>query len=82
MNFKTCSEACKKLETSCPNTECRYWIDYEEDLNCTHVAVENNGNMTLREVSKRVGCSFVRVKQIEEEVLVKIGGEIKKRNYL
>ena len=80
--FKTCVEACQKLDTSCPNTECRNWIDYEEDLNCSHVAVQNNGAMTLRDVSKRLGCSFVRIKQIEEEVLKKIKGRMEQDNYL
>jgi DNA-directed RNA polymerase sigma subunit (sigma70/sigma32) len=28
--------------------------------------------MTLREIAQRVGCSFVRVKQIENEALQKI----------
>ena len=80
--FKTCTEACKTLEESCPNKECRSWIDFEEDLNCVHIAVEKNGNMTLRDVSKRIGCSFVRVKQIEEEVLEKIKDQIDIGNYL
>jgi DNA-directed RNA polymerase sigma subunit (sigma70/sigma32) len=80
--FKTCIEACKTLEESCPNNDCRNWIDFEEDLNCTHIAVEKHGSMTLREISKRVGCSFVRVKQIEEEVLEKIKDRMSESNYL
>ena len=80
--FNSCVEACKDLETSCPNNDCRNWIDYEDDLNCVHIAVEKNGNMTLREVSKRIGCSFVRVKQIEEEVLEKIKDQMINNNYL
>ena len=80
--FKTCVEACQTLEESCPNTECRQWIDFEEDLNCTHVAVQKNGSMTLREISRRIGCSFVRVKQIEEEVLEKMKGQMEDNNYL
>jgi hypothetical protein len=70
--FKTCVEACETLEESCPNTDCRQWIDYEEDLNCTHIAINKNDSMTLREVAKRVGCSFVRIKQIEDAALEKI----------
>lgn len=74
--FKSCTEACKSLETSCPNTDCKNWIDYEEDLNCTFIAIENfkdnNQVFTLRDISKRIGCSFVRVKQIEKEALDKL----------
>ena len=55
--------------------ECRLWIDYEEDLNCTMVAVNNHPDnyMTLREVADRLGVSFVRIKQIEEKALNKLG---------
>jgi hypothetical protein len=74
--YKTCVEACKQLEVSCPNQECRNWINYEPELNCvlrTIEVSENNGiQLTLRDVSQRIGCSFVRVKQIEEEALNKI----------
>jgi hypothetical protein len=80
--FKTCIEACQTLEESCPNKDCRSWSDFDEDLNCTHSAVQKHGSMTLREISKRVGCSFVRVKQIETEVLEKIKDQITESNYL
>jgi hypothetical protein len=81
-SFKTCVEACKTLEESCPNTDCRNWIDYEEDLNCVQICVEKNGPLTLREVSKRLKCSFVRVKQIEDQVLEKLKIEMEQGNYL
>jgi hypothetical protein len=81
-SFKTCVEACKTLEESCPNTDCRNWINFEEDLNCIQVCVEKNGPLTLREVSKRLGCSFVRVKQIEDAVLEKLKNEMQGNNYL
>jgi len=58
--------------------ECRSWIEYEEDLNCIHEAIRKNGNMTLREVSERLGVSFVRIKQIEEKALKKLSKMIKK----
>ena len=72
-----CYKQCESDDQSCDQTQCRLWIDYEDDLNCTIVAVENNKNpgnkMTLREVSERLGISFVRVKQIEEKALNKLG---------
>ena len=70
--FNTCTEACTNLNVSCPNKECRNWINYEDDLNCAKICAERNGPLTLREVSSRLGCSFVRVKQIEEEVMKKL----------
>ena len=81
-SFKTCVEACKTLEESCPNTDCRNWINFEEDLNCVQICVEKNGPLTLREISKRLGCSFVRVKQIEDAVLEKLKNEMQGNNYL
>ena len=71
--YNSCVEACKDLETSCPNKECRNWIKYEKDLNCSLISVENNDKMTLRDVAKRLNCSFVRVKQLEESALNKVG---------
>ena len=69
-----CFEVCTKMKSSCDKTGCRQWIDYEEDLNCTIIAVFNNNEkkMTLREVGKRLGISYVRVKQIEDKVLQKM----------
>lgn len=81
MTYKTCVEACQKLSVSCPNKDCRNWIDYEEDLNCTLISVENNDKMTLRDVAKRLKCSFVRVKQLEENAInkmnIRLGNKLK-----
>ena len=68
-----CIKLCRKEDVSCPNTDCRNWIDYEKDLNCVLEAVDKNGNMTLREVADRIGVSFVRIKQIEDATVKKIG---------
>lgn len=70
-----CYDQCENQKQSCNRTGCRLWIDYEQDLNCTVVAVNNHpdSHMTLREVADRLGVSFVRVKQIEEKALNKLG---------
>ena len=67
-----CSEVCTKYDVSCPNNGCRHWIDYEDDLNCTFIAVDKYGKMTLREVSKRLGVSFVRIKQIQDKAVKRL----------
>jgi len=67
-----CSKACIENDVSCPVEDCRQWVDYENDLNCTSIAVEKNGSMTLREVADRLHVSFVRIKQIEDKVLDKL----------
>ena len=75
-----CFDIHKKCGVSCDEKDCRQWIDYEDDLNCTIIAVNNNNEapMTLREVGDRVGVSFVRIKQIEDKIL----GKLTKRKYI
>ena len=70
--MRECAKLCKKLDVSCPNTDCRMNLDYEDDLNCTLIAVEEHGAMTLREIAPRLGVSFVRVKQIEDVIMKKM----------
>jgi len=69
--LRECSERCIELEVDCPVTDCRQWISYADDLNCTLIAVDKHGKMTLREVSERLGVSFVRIKQIQDKALLK-----------
>lgn len=76
--FKSCVEACQKLGVSCPNKDCRQWINYEEDQNCSFIAIDKNDKMTLRDVAKRLNYSFVRVKQIEETALQKMNKRLGK----
>ncbi len=63
---KKCFDRCIDNDVSCPVTDCRYWIDYEEDLNCTIICADENGPLSLREISDRMGVSFVRIKQIQD----------------
>ena len=69
-----------KYDIGCPCEDCRLWIDYEQDQNCTIVAVGKKKTMTLREVADRMGVSFVRVKQIQDiassKVVKKLGKDI------
>ena len=72
MNLKKCSKLCIHHDVSCPNEDCRYWINFSDDLNCSFIAIKKHGAMTLREVARRTGVSFVRIKQIEKAALAKI----------
>ncbi len=69
-----CFDLHDECDVPCDKKECRQWIDYDDDLNCTILAVRNNKNepMTLRQIGERLGVSFVRVKQIEDELLKKL----------
>ena len=80
--MKECKELCKDKGIECPIADCRHWIDFKDDLNCTLIAVDNNGRMTLREVGDRLGISFVRVKQIEDKAQKKILKKIHKKGIL
>ena len=70
--LRKCSMECMKLDVDCKETECRLWIDFPEEKNCTLIAIFENGNMTLRQVGERIGVSFARVKQIETSALAKM----------
>ena len=65
-------QACIKHDVSCPVEDCRYWVDYESDLNCSLESVRKNDSMTLREVADRLKISYVRVKQIQDQAISKI----------
>tara|TARA_R100000008_G_scaffold34448_1_gene19482 strand:- start:196 stop:405 length:210 start_codon:yes stop_codon:yes gene_type:complete len=61
-----------KNETPCKQTECRMFIDFKEEYNCTLVSIWENGPMTLRQIGERIGVSFARIKQIETKALKKM----------
>jgi len=68
-----CAKKCLLKNTKCKKKECRMWVDYGKDLNCTLVTVHNNkGPMSLEETSKRLKISLVRVKQIQDKALQKL----------
>ena len=69
----TCFEVHEKWCVECDKTECRNWIDYEEDLNCAVVcARKHDGGLSLREVADRMNVSFPRISQIEHAAFGKL----------
>ena len=67
-----CSRSCLDCQVSCPVDDCRYWIPYEKEKNCSLVSIYINGSMTLQDVGERLGISFVRVCQIEKKISQKL----------
>jgi DNA-directed RNA polymerase sigma subunit (sigma70/sigma32) len=71
-----CLNKCRELKVSCPveNSECRNWIESEEDLNCVLQAVKNNDEkpITLRKVGEKLGLTHVAISYIESAALKKI----------
>ena len=70
--MRECLKTCHSLNVPCPIKECKYWIDYKKEKNCTFEAININGRMTLREVADRLGVSYVRIKQIQDKTMKKI----------
>ena len=76
-----CKEECLLSKKCCKKNDCRHWIDYEKDLNCSLITVEENGPLTLREVADRLQISYVRVKQIQDKAVAKIMKKVRKENF-
>lgn len=70
--LKMCSSACLANEVECPVRECKHWINHQGDLNCDLISIDRNGEMTLRQIAERMGVSFVRIKQIEDQAIKKL----------
>ena len=67
-----CSRKCVELGTNCPHSDCKHWIDFSKENNCSLVSIKHNGSMTLRQIADRLHLSFARIKQIETKALSKI----------
>ncbi len=67
-----CAQDCVTNEKECSAEQCKYWISYENDLNCSLVAIGKNGRMTLQQIADRLGVSVVRVLQIERKAKSKL----------
>jgi len=79
--MRKCAQKCLLNKTNCGQTDCRLWIEYPEDHNCTLIAVEKHGSMTLSEIAQRHHISVVRVKQILDQTLAKIKKVISRADY-
>lgn len=75
--MKNCVDTCKESSVKCENANCRYWINYGEDLNCCFVSIDKRGEMDLRTIGDIMGVSFVRIKQIQDAAMVKIHKALK-----
>ncbi len=78
--MRKCMLKCIDEEKSCDDGDCRQWLDYEEDLNCTLIAIQKHGPMTLEEIGRRHGISTVRAKQLVDAALLKLKKTFFKEN--
>jgi len=77
-----CINDALKAELPCDKKSCRYWIDYSKDMNCTHIAIKNNGAMKLHQIGRRLKLTAARIKQIETSTLKKIFKKTNKESFL
>ena len=75
--MKKCAKEALDSDCPCNIQECRLWLNYKKDLNCTDISIKKHGRMGLKEVGERLGISYVRVSQIEKEAFKKL----KKKNF-
>ena len=68
-----CYEVHEKWQVSCDQSQCRNWMDFEGDLNCTMVCARKYpAGLRLREVAERMQVSFPRISQIEHGAFKKL----------
>lgn len=72
MDYLGCTDQCRKDKKPCSKEACRHWMNYTDDLNCSLIAAEDHGPMTLEDISKRLDLTLVRVKQIQDEAMIKM----------
>ena len=68
----SCYDECKKKKKACTQTDCRLWIDYPKDCNCTEISVQRNDKLVFQEIGDRLKLTPSRVKQIESGALKKL----------
>ena len=78
MKKRKCFDIHEECDVPCEEKDCRQWIEYEKDLNCTIVCANRNGPLTLHEAAERLGVSFVRVKQNQDAALRRLSKILKK----
>ena len=64
--------SCKFKKSQICNKNCKYWINYSEDNNCCLESIEKHGELSLREVAKRLNITYVGVLQVERRALKKM----------
>lgn len=71
-----CYDVCNLTGKACKNKDCRLWIDYKKDYNCTEISVQKNDKLVFREIGERLKLTPSRVKQIENEALSKLNSKL------
>ena len=70
--MRQCAKKCAINKKECAEKNCRAWIDYKKDFNCSNISIRCYGDMTLAQIAERLSLSIVRVKQIQDKALQKL----------
>jgi hypothetical protein len=70
--MRKCAEETQESNNICDKKDCRLWMEWGEDLNCTLISVKKNGRLTLNQIGERLNISYARVSQIEKEAVNKL----------
>lgn len=78
--MRECAKKCWLAREGCVQSNCRLFIEFPEDQNCTLIASAKHGPMTLEEIGKRHHISTVRAKQILDATLLKLKKTLSRSN--
>jgi hypothetical protein len=70
--MRKCAEETQESNNICDKKDCRLWMEWGEDLNCTLISVKKNGRLTLNQIGDRLDISYARVSQIEKQAVNKL----------
>jgi len=70
----TCFGAHMKHNVHCQRTQCKHWLNCEDNHNCIMIAAQN-GPHTLQTIGKWFSLTRMRICQIEKNVFSKIKKE-------
>ena len=55
-----CYDEAEAHNKPCKACDCKHWIDYKQEQNCSVLSIRYNGAMTLQQIAERLGVSHVR----------------------
>lgn len=69
----TCFNEHKKRSISCLKKDCRYWMNSDNNLNCSILA-SHEGEHTLQQIGDIFDVTRMRICQIEKSILASLSG--------
>ena len=64
----SCFSEHKKRNLTCLKTECRYYLDYSEDLNCTMIALENWQDQQIEKIGSGQVHHFMDLTALSQRI--------------